>query len=226
MKPTPPRHYAPAACVVLLACLAALSSAIKFELPALAAGVKDKNHRCLSAYIGKNVLVRGSVEVGPGDHQSTDVHIYDEGPNANKYYQRVNLEGHAKFAFTTLDHAEVFVCVTNNLESGYNPSPTMQRALLLTLDTGADAREDSSFEEKNEHLKPVEIELRRLESVMDEIVDEMEYLKSREARMRNTNESTNARVLGFSMLTMATLILLGCWQVYYLKQFFTAKKLI
>jgi hypothetical protein len=36
-------------------------------------------------------------------------------------------------------------------------------------------------------LQPLELELRKLEKVVQEIWDEMEYLKKREAKMRDTN---------------------------------------
>jgi hypothetical protein len=53
-------------------------------------------------------------------------------------------------------------------------------------------------------LKPIEVELRRIENVITEIVHDMEYLKVREQTMRNTNESTNDRVKGFAILTSTT----------------------
>jgi p24 family protein delta-1 len=40
---------------------------------------------------------------------------------------------------------------------------------------------------QKEHLKPIEAELKVLEDVMKSIVDEMEYLKEREVKMRDTN---------------------------------------
>jgi hypothetical protein len=40
---------------------------------------------------------------------------------------------------------------------------------------------------KAEKLAPLEVELRKLEKVVQEIWDEMEYLKTREAKMRDTN---------------------------------------
>ena len=68
--------------------------------------------------------------------------------------------------------------------------------------------------------------MRKLEGVVKEIVDELNYLKKREARMRDTNESTNERVWWFSMLTMATLVALGIWQILYLRSYFKRKHLI
>ena len=40
---------------------------------------------------------------------------------------------------------------------------------------------------KAEKLKPLEVELRRLEDLSKSIVDDFEYMKSREKEMRDTN---------------------------------------
>lgn len=72
----------------------------------------------------------------------------------------------------------------------------------------------------------MEVEIRRMEGVIEDIVSELDYLKAREMRMRDTNESTNDRVKFFSMLSIATLIACGAWQVLYLRKFFQTKKLI
>lgn len=40
---------------------------------------------------------------------------------------------------------------------------------------------------KAEKLKPLEVELRRLEDLSKSIVDDFEYMKSREKMMRDTN---------------------------------------
>jgi p24 family protein delta-1 len=88
-------------------------------------------------------------------------------------------------------------------------------------------------------LKPIEVELRRIEDVISEIVHDMEYLKIREQTMRNTNESTNERVKGFAILTsihplyhlwilMIGLVLLGLsiWQIVYLRTYFQRKGML
>ncbi|VEN63219.1 unnamed protein product [Callosobruchus maculatus] len=41
--------------------------------------------------------------------------------------------------------------------------------------------------------------------------------------MRDTNESTNSRVLYFSVFSMCCLLGLATWQVLYLRQYFKAK---
>ncbi len=65
----------------------------------------------------------------------------------------------------------------------------MYRMVSFEVHFGADAR-DTSAEVKKEHLKPIEIEMRLLEEEMEAIVDEQEYMKHREARMRDTNGTT------------------------------------
>eukprot|EP01135_Chromosphaera_perkinsii_P004804 Nk52_evm35s296 gene=Nk52_evmTU35s296 len=73
---------------------------------------------------------------------------------------------------------------------------------------------------------PMEVELKRIEDESLAILHTFQFLKKREEEMRDTNESTNARVLWFSILSMGCLVALGSWQVYYLKNFFQQKKLI
>jgi emp24/gp25L/p24 family/GOLD len=48
----------------------------------------------------------------------------------------------------------------------------------------------------------------------------MEYLRLREQKLRDTNESTNERVKWFALGTMGMLVGLGAWQVVYLRAYF------
>ena len=54
----------------------------------------------------------------------------------------------------------------------------------------------------------------------------MDYLRAREQKLRDTNESTNERVKWFGYLTMLMLVSLGAWQVVYLRSYFRSKHLI
>lgn len=51
-------------------------------------------------------------------------------------------------------------------------------------------------------------------------------LQYREERFRMTSESTNQRVLWWSIAQTLILILTGIWQMKHLKSFFEAKKLV
>lgn len=59
-----------------------------------------------------------------------------------------------------------------------------------------------------------------MEETVNEIVQELEYLRMREQKLRDTNESTNERVKWFAFGTMGMLVGLGAWQVVYLRAYF------
>lgn len=101
----------------------------------------------------------------------------------------------------------------------------MTRHVELDIDIGADAR-DWSAVQAAEKLRPVDTELRRMEENVNEIVTEMEYLRMREQKLRDTNESTNERVKWFAFGTIGMLVGLGAWQLVYLRAYFRSKHLI
>ncbi len=68
--------------------------------------------------------------------------------------------------------------------------------------------------------------MRRIEEMIGEIVGEMDYLRSREQRLRDTNESTNNRVKWFGIGTTMLLVGLWGWQIMYLRAYFRSKHLI
>ena len=107
----------------------------------------------------------------------------------------------------------------------YAASYTQTRHVELDIDIGADAR-DWSAVQAAEKLRPVDTELRRIEENVNEIVHEMEYLRQREQKLRDTNESTNERVKWFALGTMGMLAGLGAWQIVYLRAYFRSKHLI
>ncbi|KAF9342959.1 vesicle coat component, partial [Mortierella sp. AD094] len=107
----------------------------------------------------------------------------------------------------------------------YKADPKYSRTVDIDFEIGSETIDYAKLAEQ-EKLKPMELELRKLEDLVRDILDNMEHLQAREERMRNTNESTNARVKFFSTLTMCVLVVLGLWQIFYLKQFFRKKRLI
>jgi p24 family protein delta-1 len=84
----------------------------------------------------------------------------------------------------------------------------------------------SSAIANQESLSGLETEMRKLEGIVKEIVDELDYLKKREIRFTNTNMSTNERVQNFAWFCLISLIALGAWQIMHLRSFFKRKYLI
>lgn len=147
--------------------------------------------------------------------------------------------GEHRLAFTTHADAGFDVCFENALVGGKgnkfvkgskdaadrraDPKLNPSRHVELDIDIGADAKDWNAIQAA-EQLKPVETELRRIEEMVQEIVSEMDYLRAREQKLRDTNESTNERVKWFALGTMGMLVGLGAWQVIYLRAYFRSAK--
>ncbi|KAK4053255.1 vesicle coat component [Microbotryomycetes sp. JL221] len=162
-----------------------------------------------------------------GALQRLDMEIVDGSGSRNVYQSKKGLKGETRMAITTHADADLGVCFTNVLDPSVAESQAPQhvRNVDLDVDIGADAVDYNAIA-KQESLSGLEVEMRKLEGVVKEIVDELNYLKRREARMRDTNESTNDRVRNFFFLTFTTLIVLGAWQVIHLRSYFKKKHLI
>lgn len=160
----------------------------------------------------------------PGEpDQQVDIQILDGSERGNVYLSKKDVRGEARLAATTHESADVGVCLTNRYTG--SGSPRVVRSVELDVDIGADAIDYNAIANQ-ESLSILEVEMRKLEAVTKEIVEEMGYLQRREMRMRDTNESTNQRVKVFSVLIICCTIGLGVWQLLHLRSFFKRKYLI
>ncbi|XP_051832401.1 transmembrane emp24 domain-containing protein 4 [Antechinus flavipes] len=75
-------------------------------------------------------------------------------------------------------------------------------------------------------LTELQLRARQLLDQVEQIQKEQNYQRYREERFRMTSESTNQRVLWWSIAQTVILILTGIWQMRHLKSFFEAKKLV
>ncbi|KAJ4145978.1 hypothetical protein LMH87_004809 [Akanthomyces muscarius] len=209
-------------CSLLL--LVGVASALKFELPAHTGGESHRKERCIRNFVNRDTMVAVKSIVGghKGDGMVVNIHIRDA--LGNEYGRPRDVVGENRVVFTSHSDASFDVCYENLFSGSHRPSPSI-REIELDVEIGADAR-DWSAVQANEKLKPVEADLRRIEEMTGEIVREMEYLRSREQKLRDTNESTNTRVKWFGVGTTWLLIGLWAWQIMYLRAYFRSKHLI
>lgn len=163
-----------------------------------------------------DILSDGSV----GDGQALNLYVRDSV--GNEYRKKKDFAGDVRVAFTAPSTTSFDVCLENIAQYA---GRSMSRSVELDIESGSQAR-DWNMISATEKLKPIEVELRRIEELADEIVDELNYLKNREERLRDTNESTNRRVRNFSILVILVLVALGLWQINYLRNYFRAKHII
>ncbi|XP_070576688.1 transmembrane emp24 domain-containing protein 10-like [Ptychodera flava] len=199
------------AVAVMLLCIVSVHG-LSFYLP-----VNMK--KCVKEEIHKDVLVTGDYELSDVPGQKTVLHVADS--NGHTLYIKEDATK-GKFAFTT-DEFDVFeVCFHSKMIAGGRGA---DREVSLMLKKGVEAKTYDDIA-KAEKLKPMEVELRRLEDLSESIVNDFAYMRSREEEMRDTNESTNSRVLYFAIFSMVCLLSLATWQVFYLRRYFKSKKLI
>lgn len=198
-------------------------NALHMEIPAL----PNPQPVCIRDFVAENQMVVVNIKTDgrKGDGQRLDLKITDSV--GNEYRNKKDILGEVKVAFTSHNNAAFDICFTNYQEKkwGKNSRISFIRSIELDIESGAAARDWNALQ-ATEKLKPIEIELRRIEGLTSEIVQELQYLKQREERMRDTNESTNSRVKWFSIIIIFSLIALGAWQVQYLRHYFKVKHII
>jgi len=204
--------------VLLVLTLLPTTLAISFKLSA-------EGTRCIKEEAHKDVLVVGdfNIENLQSSHE-VDIKVTDTRDQV--LFSKEKAEN-GKFAFTLDDYDMFSICFSAKRVSGVSGRgpPPEDLSVKLVVKRGIEAKSYNDIA-KAEKLKPMELELKKLEDLAEAIVSDFSYMKSREKLMRDTNESTNSRVLWFSIFSMAVLLGLALWQVFYLKRFFKAKKLI
>jgi hypothetical protein len=167
---------------VLLSLVAVLSllvpfsqqSKISFELPALAENNrKGLNARCFTLYMGKDVLSTGTYSSTGNSASQLHFDIHDS--KGNVYNARSGAKDVEKFSFTSHEYSDYTFCFANVLNRGVYPDAQYTRTIDFDIRIGAEV--DTEELAKKEHLKPIEVDLRVLESVLEGVVAEMEYLK-------------------------------------------------
>jgi len=197
----------------LLALLVSLIS----DIQSISFTLTAQSKKCLREEVHKNVLVTGEYKLSEAPIKT---HLTVIDTNGHVLYKKDDAQK-GKFAFTTDEYDMFEVCFQSEGTHGQG----IDREIFLDVKTGVEAKNYDDLQ-KTEKLKPMELELKKLEDLSEAIVNDFAYMRAREEQMRDTNESTSDRVLYFSIFSMLCLIALAVWQIFYLRRFFVAKKLI
>lgn len=206
---------------LVLAFLSSVVSALQVELIAR----EHPEPVCIRDFVGQNQLVVVNVKSDgyQGDGQKLQMTVYDT--LGNQFHKKNDISKDVRVSFTTHEAAAIDICLSNFLDKDRKQRTYLSRHVELDVESGASAR-DWNVLQTEEKLRPAELELKKIEEMTREITDELKYLKAREERMRDTNESTNSRVKWFSVLIVLLLIGLGVWQIQYLRHYFKVKHII
>ncbi|XP_065170919.1 transmembrane emp24 domain-containing protein eca [Atheta coriaria] len=175
-----------------------------------------------------NVLVNYKVELydprsggfmpsSPGIGMHVEVRDPDDKIILSRVYSS---EG--RISFTSHTPGEHIICMYSNSTAWFSGS---QLRVHLDIQVGEHAVNYGDVVQK-EKLSELQLRIRQLLDQVEQITKEQSYQRFREERFRHTSESTNSRVVWWSITQTAVLLIMGAWQMKHLKSFFEAKKLV
>jgi hypothetical protein len=194
-------------------CLALLLLLVVSPAEALQLRLDENQERCISeeADAGRPF----TTEFQAVDPSGQNVGVVIRNPDKSIAYEKTASTG--RHMFNPTEDGSVAICFRN---------PLPQRVMVeVIVKSGFDDRKVEDIATK-ENLKPVEVELRRLENRADTITNELEFLERRTEEQRVLDENSHSRVLFLSFFSMFALVALSGSQIWYLKRFFRSKKLI
>ncbi|XP_046526514.1 transmembrane emp24 domain-containing protein 4 [Equus quagga] len=211
--------------LLLLALCAAGARGLYFHI-----GETEK--RCFIEEIPDETMVIGNYRTQMWDKQKEvflpstpglGMHVEVKDPEGKVVLSR-QYGSEGRFTFTSHTPGEHQICLHSN---------STRMALFaggrlrvhLDIQVGEHANNYPEIAAKDK-LTELQLRARQLLDQVEQIQKEQDYQRYREERFRLTSESTNQRVLWWSIAQTVILILTGIWQMRHLKSFFEAKKLV
>jgi len=143
---------------------------------------------------------------------------------SSKVILQENADVDGRFAFTSEEEGVFEICMEVNRTTGWFGEPKKFK-FHLDIQVGESSIDYTALAKK-EHLSDVEVRVRKLADRITSITNEMHYQRKREEEFRNTSESTNSRVMWWSIFQTSIMLFSTLWQIRHLKTFFEEKKLV
>lgn len=177
--------------------------------------------KCVSEEIQNHVVVLADYAVitEDGIERIPTISVKVTSPYGNNLHHKENVTA-GQFAFTTTEAGNYLACFW--VDSHYQGAET---SVNLDWKTGI-ATKDWDAVARREKIQGLELELRKLEEMVEAIHENLLYLRVREAEMRIVSEVTNSRVAWFSIMSLGVCVAVSAGQLWYLKCFFRKKKLV
>ncbi|XP_018350318.1 PREDICTED: transmembrane emp24 domain-containing protein bai isoform X1 [Trachymyrmex septentrionalis] len=185
--------------------------------------LEPNSHKCLKEEVHANVLVTGEYEVSEAMGQKANYVIQDSKGHILSQKEDIPHGKLLKFSFVTETYDTFEICFISRVP---NHQRGIRQEVTLITKRGIEAKSYEGLIGEAAKLKPVEVELKRLEDLSEAIVQDFARMRKNEEEMRDTNEATNTRVLYFSLFSICILFGLSTWQLFYFRRFFRMKKLI
>eukprot|EP01111_Echinosteliopsis_oligospora_P012896 TRINITY_DN448_c0_g1_i1.p1 TRINITY_DN448_c0_g1~~TRINITY_DN448_c0_g1_i1.p1 ORF type:complete len:207 (-),score=56.28 TRINITY_DN448_c0_g1_i1:71-691(-) len=191
-----------------------IASIIIPSTDALIVRVDAHQEECFYEDIGQNQPVNVMFQVTLGGFLDIDLKI--TSPDQRVIYEGVR-ETEGKYTFNTFTPGLYSFCFSNRM------STLTPKTVSFIITVGENAPKDVA---KRDDITPLENSITQLAEGLSAVQAEQDYMKIREQAHRNTNESTNGRVLWWSVFEAMVLVAMSVWQIYYLRRFFEVKRVV
>eukprot|EP00940_MAST-03C_sp_MAST-3C-sp2_P002857 g2857.t1 len=124
---------------------------------------------------------------------------------------------------------DIEICVLSNMQEDAAQGVEYLKTSFEFFLRGVDAAISSADENGQAHVEHVDNianQVQRLTKRVENIHQHLTSYRELEKQIRTVSEKNNARVAWLSVLQAILLLCAGIWQIYHLKLFFKAKKLV
>ncbi|KAJ6135837.1 hypothetical protein N7512_000997 [Penicillium capsulatum] len=218
-----------------LAATLALFSFLSLLLPANALYfyVDGRQTKCFFEDLPKDTLVAGKFETEVLNPQSNTysidhslkVQITVEETFDNDHRVVSKRENHSgRFTFSAADAGQHRVCFMADTDATSGWLSNSKGAVKFSLDLVIGETSKIETEDKDK-MKDIVQRVRDLNSRLHDIRREQVYQREREAEFRDQSETTNGRVVRWTLIQLAVLSAACAWQLSHLRSFFIKQKL-
>ncbi|XP_065087469.1 transmembrane emp24 domain-containing protein 2 [Ochlerotatus camptorhynchus] len=149
-----------------------------------------------------------------------DIEVRIVGPDQKVIYQGEK-ESSGKYTFSAYETGIYHYCFSNKM------STLTPKVVMFSMEIGDAPKGTIGAVNEGEagHTK-LEDMIKELSGTLTSIKHEQDYMHVRDRIHRSINESTNSRVVMWSVFEALVLVVMTVGQVYYLKRFFEVKRVV
>lgn len=156
-------------------------------------------------------------EIAEGGFLDIDVKI--TGPDGAVIYKGER-ESSGMYTFSAPTSGRYTYCFSNQM------STMTPKVVMFNLEVGEAPHKKTGEKEDEVNHNKLEDMIKELGTTLKTVKNEQEYMQVRDRIHRAINDSTNSRVVLWSVFEASVLLVMTMGQVYYLKRFFEVQRVV
>ncbi|KAJ2942808.1 hypothetical protein O0L34_g14996 [Tuta absoluta] len=178
--------------------------------------VDAHDEQCFFENVEADTKMGLTFEIAEGGFLDIDVTI--TGPDGAEIYKGER-ESSGMYTFSAPTSGRYTYCFSNKM------STMTPKVVMFNLEVGDSPHKQQGEQEAADHNK-LEDMIKELATTLKTVKHEQEYMQVRDRIHRSINESTNSRVVLWSIFEASVLLVMTVGQVYYLKRFFEVQRVV